>query len=421
MTLIPVACTIEKVENDGVGGNGGADEKGGSTAVGGATKGGATSNGGSTSVGGSSTIAGASSVAGAAGAAAAGAAGGGGVTSIAGAAGATPIAGATNNAGAAGATSVTPVRVDVDSSLNAAATWKAGHVYVIPSGATIYVNATLTIEAGAIVKFGAGARLYIDSDGQLNAVGTETSRIVFTGIKDDTVGGDTNGDASASKPGLGDWGAVDIYGNSSALDYVDVRYSTNGVSLNGASQSVKHSTFTYNGKGLDAADVDPPASTVVTNNVFYKNTHPIIIDGGTPIDATNLFHNPSAATEVNTFQGISVKFSPTNSVTWSNTEVAYVFPESSASYYLRDPAALTLASGVVLKFGTSSSFIVETGATLNGAATATFTSYKDDIKGDSNGDGTATTPAAGDWDGVRVITSTSDDWLAGANILYATN
>lgn len=425
LALIPLSCTVETSKSEGTGGteSGGATHAAGASSIGGANAtGGVATNGGTTAA--ATGVAGNVGVAGSTAAT-------GGSSPTAGAGGATVVA----TAGAAGAvqstatggaatttTTVAQTRVDVTSAIQAATTWTADHVYVIPAGSTLYVSATLTIQAGTVIKFGSGARLYIETEGQLNAIGTATAPIVFTALKDDTAGGDTNGDGSASQASIGDWSEVTVDGNSSSFDYVQLRYSNTGIQLGGGSQSVKHSVFTSNKTALDVTGVTSAANTLITDNVFYGNEHPLYTDASVAINATNVFHNPNLATQGNTFQAIEVKGSVESSVTWSNIEVAYALYGTGASYYVESPAALTLASGVVLKFGISSALIVSTGATLNGATTASFTSYRDDtLLGDSNGDGAATAPAAGDWDGVRVITSTTDDWLSGTNIKYATN
>ena len=68
-----------------------------------------------------------------------------------------------------------------------------GRPYVVTGNVTVNTGSTLRIEPGTIVKFRrSGLRLIIN--GILDAQGTPTSPIYFTSERDDSVGGDTNGD-----------------------------------------------------------------------------------------------------------------------------------------------------------------------------------------------------------------------------------
>ncbi len=98
-----------------------------------------------------------------------------------------------------------------------------GSTYRISGDVTIASGATLTIPQGTILKFDAGKKLTVNSGATLIANGTRAAPIVFTSVKDDSVGGDTNGDGDATLPQGGDWMYVYVQGVAS-LNYVKALY-----------------------------------------------------------------------------------------------------------------------------------------------------------------------------------------------------
>ena len=291
--------------------------------------------------------------------------------------------------------------------------WYSDSIYVVPN--TVIIDAVLTIQAGTIIKFHADEGLEIWDNGTINAIGLSDSQILFTSIKDDT-GGDTNEDLAGTTPNSGDWNLVDLGDqNGSQFKYCVFRYGGNdnysGVLELGYNFSkVEHCIFadnkTYiNGDVFDGAlaaqDADP--TTIIKYNTFYNNTVPLSINGHLSIDNSNIFSNPDDASQTNTYNGIFVHGQDiiSHSTIWEETEVAYVIQYDG--FEIWENFSLTLGDNVVLKFFTNAMLDIQIGAELinNQGAGVFFTSFKDDgNKGDTNGDGNATSPTAEEWLGI---------------------
>lgn len=162
---------------------------------------------------------------------------------------------------------IQPYSLAVSGTISSNTTWTlANSPYLVTGTVTVASPAVLTIEAGVIVKFSAGMSLVINDGATLTANGTSSSRITFTSIKDD-VGGDDNGDGSATTPAAGDWNLLNYngynigstcYAAHGSLKFVDARYGTT-VHIRCSNVTSTDSTFTnMSGYGLELMSL--PAS-----------------------------------------------------------------------------------------------------------------------------------------------------------------
>ena len=111
--------------------------------------------------------------------------------------------------------------------ISANKTWRIGDIYIVDDNLTIASGSTLVLEPGVIVKFAAGKSLTVNSGATLSAIGTRALPIVFTSIKDDANGGDTNGDGGATTAQPGDWARILVHGNAT-MDYCSLLYGSLG-------------------------------------------------------------------------------------------------------------------------------------------------------------------------------------------------
>ena len=83
---------------------------------------------------------------------------------------------------------------------------------------------TATVRLTTVARILLG-RIFVYSRGTLEAIGTRAQPIVITSSKDDSYGGDTNGDGDDSMPGGGDWNYLEIIGEGKAnLAYCTLMY-----------------------------------------------------------------------------------------------------------------------------------------------------------------------------------------------------
>jgi hypothetical protein len=104
-------------------------------------------------------------------------------------------------------------------------TWSSdGNVHIIDCNVNVGIGVTLTITEGTIIKFDSGTSLIIN--GTLNVQGSESQPVYLTSYRDDSIGGDTNGDGVTTGQ-RGDWFRIEFTefsSNASIIDYAIIRY-----------------------------------------------------------------------------------------------------------------------------------------------------------------------------------------------------
>src|SRR3972149_2622756 len=125
----------------------------------------------------------------------------------------------------------TNAATDVGGTISADTVWtQAASPFVVSSNITVSSGVTLTIEPGVIVKL-SGTQIFVQ--GTLRADAQGAAPITFTSLKDDSAGGDTNGDGNATSPAPGDWGGLflDVPSTNNLLRPVVVRYAGTQVTV----------------------------------------------------------------------------------------------------------------------------------------------------------------------------------------------
>ena len=146
------------------------------------------------------------------------------------------------------------VFVDSESVFSQNTTWTNDLVYILNSGSgdypTVATGTVLTIEPSVIIKPYSKYYTALLIEGELIALGATSTPIVFTSLKDDTYGGDTNSDDSATTPAAGDW--------------KNIKFSAGSIG------SLNHIRFRYGGYGAsDVIDIDANA-TVTSSNIVIE-------------------------------------------------------------------------------------------------------------------------------------------------------
>jgi hypothetical protein len=309
---------------------------------------------------------------------------------------------------------------------------------VVNACITMNSPATLTIDPGVVVKFNsntAGLVIY----GALVAQGTSGSPIVFTSWRDDQVGNplDTNGDGSSTTPDTYNWGYIQFAATSNDAtsrlvhcrvlygSYSSINSSAAGVWCVNASPAIDSTVISKCNWGVRCDGNSAPAITY--NTIQNCDNGPILMSvQSDPVLTGNTFltngYSGLGLVSETLSQNAVLKYRPT--VTFPPPSQATVFAYVPLGQ-ITVPSGVTLAiePRVVLKPASSFS-VFDVHGTLNivggsGADRIVFTSIRDDAwSGDTNTDGSASSPAAGNWGNVLFDDASVDAQCIVRNALF---
>ena len=315
--------------------------------------------------------------------------------------------------------------------------------YLLDGSPDVAVGTTLTIDPGNSLKIVGDIGFYVN--GTLNAPGSGALPIIFTSRSATPAPGNWRGVylaptatitamsyvtiayAGGSFGGFGlhvmprgVWLIASLYvdGISPTLSHLSILQSeTNGLELYGASPIIGNGLFT--GCGWNALRGTNSSRPVITDTAFNGNS---INDGGyftISLDASSV-PNPTGVTfSGNKKQGIEVRGgSLVSSALWKRWSANAPYAVTGDTT-IDAGLTLTIEPASTVKFWGSAFFVNGILSANSSSGRITFTSLADDYDGDTNGDGAASLPAAGNWRGIYLSPDSGGSSLVNCNLSYS--
>ncbi|MDV3426407.1 MAG: right-handed parallel beta-helix repeat-containing protein, partial [Bacillota bacterium] len=326
----------------------------------------------------------------------------------------------------------------------------------ITSNITIFKNVNFNIGPGTMFKINTGKLFGEKSSiicyGNLKANGSSEAQVIFTSLKDDSYGGDTNGDGNLTAAAPGDWGSISLlcdkneevsndfenvavsYGGDSNRGYeiggsgpliinnsIIKNSSENGILTSGR-LVLQSSTIQDNLKtGLNIINIDGFKADI-NNNTFKDNhSYAAFANFQSLTDELKCMNNSAAGNYINGF-GLEGSISGNITLGPVGIDFPYVIPDL---LNVAKDSSLTLNQGTTTKLNSTADFNIYGKLYCNGIESekVIFTSLKDDkYGGDTNNNSDGSGPAKGDWIGIdykggsEAIFNYSGSYYAAKNI-----